>query len=102
MDTSEQKAYTEQPVNDSSHLEWFQEFNAFWVAGVVPLILAWFTFKVTMAKIHDKQEEMNEKKRQRARALFDAEGTMSEADLSETKVMEAIGEILTIVTGKPS
>lgn len=43
-------------------MQWFQEFNAFWVAGILPIVLAYFGWKTVKAKV----DAENAKRRQEA------------------------------------
>lgn len=43
-------------------LEWFERFETFWIAGVVPIVIAWFAWRT--AKMKTKEE--NRQRRIRA------------------------------------
>ena len=58
----ETKQYVQQKVTTpDDNLAWFKEFNAFWVTGIVPLLLAYMAYKSLKLKVQAHNKRKNEK-----------------------------------------
>lgn len=57
-------------VETATAMQWFQEFNGFWVAGILPIVLAYFAWRSLKLKV--------EAENKRRREEFESSGTDEE------------------------
>lgn len=52
--------HTSVPDDTSAH-EWFETFSGFWIAGILPIVLAWFAWRTVRLKVQHHNEERKKK-----------------------------------------